>query len=102
MQLEKLQNRAARIVTNRSFDAPRIPLIKSLGLKVIDERISDESKLIVFKFCKPPYLRNLFTRNFDSVSLNLRNTASNPKVTKENVMGTCETYIRETMGHGKD
>ena len=48
-QLQKLQNRAARIVTNSSFDAPSSPLIKSLGWKTIQELIQNESQTMVFK-----------------------------------------------------
>ena len=33
LQLQRLQNRAARIVTNSQFDAPSKPLIQSLGWK---------------------------------------------------------------------
>ena len=33
-QLQKLQNRAARILTNSSFDTPSRPLIESLGWKI--------------------------------------------------------------------
>ena len=35
-QLQKLQNRAARIVTNSSFDAPSRPLIERLGWRTIE------------------------------------------------------------------
>ena len=36
-QLQKLQNRAARIVTNSSFDTPSNKLIEKLGWKTINE-----------------------------------------------------------------
>ena len=36
-QLQRLKNRAARIVTNSHFDAPSKPLIQSLGWKKIEE-----------------------------------------------------------------
>ena len=35
--MQKLQNRAARIVTGSSFDTPGLPLIKKLGWKTIDQ-----------------------------------------------------------------
>ena len=48
-QLQKLQNRAARIVTNSSFNTPSRPLIEVLGWKTIEQLISIESKTMVFK-----------------------------------------------------
>ena len=48
-QLQKLQNRAARIVTNSSFDTPSRPLIERLGWKTIEQLIGYESKIVVFK-----------------------------------------------------
>ena len=38
-QLQKLQKRAARIITNSSFDAPSRPLIEGLGWKTIGELV---------------------------------------------------------------
>ena len=52
-QLQKLQNRAARIVTNSSFDTPSRPLIERLGWGTIQQLISNESKTMVFKSFKP-------------------------------------------------
>ena len=48
-QLQKLQNSAARIITNSSFDASGRPLIEGMGWKTIDEIIAYESKTMVFK-----------------------------------------------------
>ena len=48
-QLEKLQNRAARVITNSRFDAPSRPLIQELGWKTIEELINGETKTMVFK-----------------------------------------------------
>ena len=42
-RLQKLQNRAARIVSGSSFDAPSKPLIKELGWRTIDELIANAS-----------------------------------------------------------
>ena len=47
-QLQKLQNRAARIKTNSSYDAPSRPLIEGMGWKTVDELITGESKTMVF------------------------------------------------------
>ena len=48
-QLQKLQNRAARIITNSSFDTPSRPLIDQLGWKTIEQLVASESKAMVFK-----------------------------------------------------
>ena len=69
-QLQKLQNRAARIVTGSSFDAPGRPLIKKLGWKTIEELIASESNIMVFKSLHelaPPYMCNLFYKNIPGV-----------------------------------
>ena len=79
-RLQKLQNRAARIITNSSFDTPSRPPIEGLGWKTIEELISYESKIMVFKSLNelaPRYLCNLFTKNSQCSSRNLRNTSAN-------------------------
>ena len=43
-RLQEFQNRAARIVTNSSFDTPSNQLIENLGWKTINELIDIESK----------------------------------------------------------
>ena len=43
-RLQRLHNRAARIITNSRFDTPSRPLIVELGWKTIEELISNESK----------------------------------------------------------
>ena len=81
-QLQKLQNRAARIVTNSSFDAPSSPLIKSLGWKTIHELILNESQTMVFKSLHglacvglaPQSLCSFFTKSSQCSSYSLRNT----------------------------
>ena len=85
-QLQKLQNRAARIVTNSSFDAPSRPLIESLGWKTVREFIDQDSRLMVYKSINglaPQYMSNLFTRNSTLSSRNLRNTKTDLKLPKK-------------------
>ena len=48
-QLQTLQNRVARLITNSSFDTPGRPLIRELGLRTTDELVSRESMTMVFK-----------------------------------------------------
>ena len=82
-QLQKLQNRAARIVTNSSFDTPSRPLIERLGWKTIEQLISYESKTMVFKSLNdlaPQYLSSLFERNSQCSTRCLRNTETDLRV----------------------
>ena len=85
-QLQKLQNRAAKIITNSSFDAPGGHLIKEMGWKTIDEVITCESKTMVFKSLNqlpPEYLCGLFTRNSLCSSYSLRNTGTDLRLPKK-------------------
>ena len=85
-QLQKLQNRAARIITNSSFDAPGGSLIEDMGWKTIDELITCESKTMVFKSLNqlaPEYLCGLFTRNSLCSSYSLRNTGTDLRLPKK-------------------
>ena len=84
--LQKLQNRAARIITGSRFDAPGLPLVKRLGWKTIDELISSESNIMVFKSLHglaPQYMSNLFTKTSQLTSRNLRNPATDLRVPKK-------------------
>ena len=84
---QKLQNRAARIITNSSFDTPSRPLIAELGWQTIEELIGNESKTMVFKALNdlaPQYLCNLFTKNSACSSRNLRNTETDLRLPKKN------------------
>ena len=85
-RLQKLQNRAARIVTNSSFDTPSNQLIEKLGWKTINELIDIESKTMVFKTLNelaPPYLCSLFRKNSQSTSYRLRNTSTDLRLPKK-------------------
>ena len=84
--LQKLQNRAARIITGSRYDAPGLPLVKRLGWKTIDELISSESNIMVFKSLHglaPQYMSNLFTKTSQVTSRNLRNSATDLRVPKK-------------------
>ena len=86
-QLQKLQNRAARIVTNSSFNTPSRPLIEVLGWKTIEQLISIESKTMVFKSLNelaPQYLCGLFTKNSQCSTRTLRNTGTDVRLPKKN------------------
>ena len=78
-QLQKLQNRAARIVTGSRFDKPGMPLVIRLGCKTIDELISSESNIMVFKSLHG----NLFTKTSQLTSWNLRNSTADLRIPKK-------------------
>ena len=81
-RLQKLQNRAARIVTNSSLDTISNQLIEILGWKIINEVIDIESKTIAFKSLielAAPYLRSLFKSNSQGTSYCLRNISTHLK-----------------------
>ena len=50
--LQKLQNRAARIVTNSSYDAPAVNLLKELKWPTVQDMIKQETATNVFKSIK--------------------------------------------------
>ena len=75
--LQKLQNRAARIVTNSSYDAPAANLIKELKWPTVHDMIKQETANIVFKSIRglaPTYLSTLFTRSSARDIVNWRNS----------------------------
>ena len=78
-RLQKLQNRAARIVANSSFDTTSNQLIEKLEWKTINELIDIETKTIVFKSSNEfasPSLCSLFRKNSQSTRYRLRNTST--------------------------
>ena len=73
--LQKLQNRAARIVANSSYDAPAANLIKELKWPTVHDMIKQETTTIVFKSISglaPTYLSTLFTRNSTQKAFSFR------------------------------
>ena len=85
-QLQKLQNRAARILTSSCHDADARPLLSTLGLKTIQDLIDTEINTMVFKALNglaPEYLSNLFIRNSESHLMALRNTSTDLQLPKK-------------------
>ena len=63
LTLQKLQNRAARIVTNSSYDARADILIEKLNWPTISEIIKRETTTMVYRSLNglvPMYLSNIF------------------------------------------
>ena len=76
-------NRAARIITGSSFTTSALPLIESFGWKTIEELISNETKVCVFKALKgldPQCLTELFSRNSQRSLHILRSTSTDLKL----------------------
>ena len=83
--LQKLQNRAARLVTGSPFDTPAAPLLQRLGWPSIDKLIYRETCTMVFKSLNdlaPENLGNIFSKLSDVHARVLRNTRSNLAVPK--------------------
>ena len=83
--LQKLQNRAARIVTGSPFDTPAAPLLQRRGWPSIDKLIYRETCTMVFKSLNdlaPENLGNIFSKLSDVHTRVLRNTRSNLAVPK--------------------
>ena len=81
LTLQKLQNRAARIVTNSSYDAPADALIQQLKWPNIAEIIKRETATIVYKSLNglaPTYLSNIFSKNSSRRTVKLRNSETLP------------------------
>ena len=83
--LQKLQNRAARIVTGSPFDTPAAPLLQRLGWPSIDKLIYRETCTMMFNSLNslaPENLGNIFSKLSDVHTRVLRNTRCNLTVPK--------------------
>ena len=81
--LQKLQNRAARIVTSSAYDASAANLIQGLSWPTIADIIKAETSTMVFKSINglaPEYLSEMFTKCSENSHMNLRNTESDRRV----------------------
>ena len=88
--LQKLQNRAARVVTNSSFRASTADLIKRLGWPRISDIILSETATIMYKSTNslaPEFvqavqvlLSKLFVQNSALTTMRLRNTEADLRV----------------------
>ena len=83
LTLQKLQNRAARIVTNSSYVAPADELIEKLNWPTISEIIKRDTVTMVYKSLNglvPMYLSNIFSRNSTRDTIYLRNSENDVRV----------------------
>ena len=79
-RLQKLQNRAARIITGSDYDTPAEPLIGQLGWKTVREWIQNDTSVMMYKSMNnmaPTYLSDLFTCSSQFHSRDLRGSEVN-------------------------
>ena len=65
-KLQKIQNRAARIITGSDYDAPSEPLLMELGWRNIRELIRYDTVVMIHKSkynFSPEYIKSLFLPN---------------------------------------
>ena len=78
-KLQKLQNRAARIITFSNYDAPAEPLRCFLNWKTLDVQRSIDKSILMFKSLHnlaPKYLTSKFVHRSDITSYSVRNAES--------------------------
>ena len=81
-KLQKLQNRAARVVTNSPFDHASLPLSK-LGWLTVKEMIDFETACMVYKALHgfaPPYMKSMFHKLSESCNRTLRNASTDIRI----------------------
>ena len=81
--LQKIQNRAARIVTNSPYDASAAPLIQNLGWSTISQLVKKETAMLTYKSLNslaPDYLRKLFIKCSDERERVLRSSDTDVKL----------------------
>ena len=82
-KLQKLQNRAARVVTNSPFDHASLPLISKLGWLTVNEMIDFETACMVYKALHglaPPYMKSMFQTLSESCNRTLLNTSTDLRI----------------------
>ena len=82
-KLQKMQNRAARIVTNSPYDKVSLPLISQLGWLNIKEMIDFETATMVYKSLHrlaPPYIQSTFHKLSDCRNRALRSTETDLEI----------------------
>ena len=95
--LEGLHDRSVRLITNSPYDAPAEPLLRSLGLPSVNDKIYQEPASMVYKAVNnqvPIYLTTLFNRVSSVTIRSLRNSELNirPSRLKTKQGQNCFTY----------
>ena len=99
--LQKIQNRAARIVTGSPYDASAAPIIQNLGWSTISNLVRKETATLTYKSLNslaPDYLRKLFAKRSDdregflrSSETDLNTAAKNDQWPKGLFLSRCKT-----------
>ena len=74
-KLQKLRNRAARVITGADYRTPSSVLLNKLGWSSLKEKRNKQKALMMFKIMNgmtPAYLEDIFTRNIGRSVYNLR------------------------------
>ena len=77
-KLQKLQNRAARVLTSSSYDANADDLIARLGWNKLDVQFKFQTAFMVYKSLNglaPDYPRTMFSSRSDTCAYSLRGSA---------------------------
>ena len=94
-KLQKLQNRAVRVITRSPYDASASPLLDSLHLDNLSLRRKKIKAKMMFKILKgdaPDYLQNLFSAR--GTGYNLRNSEI-----KLNLPKPRTNYLKRSLGY---
>ena len=81
--LQKIQNRAARIVTSSPYYVSAAPIIQDLGWSTISDLIRKEIAMLTYKSLNslaPDYLRKLFLKCSDARERVLRSSNTDLKI----------------------
>ena len=81
--LQKIQNRAARIVTNSPYDASAVPLLQSLGWPSIKDLIKKETATLTYQALNSlalQYLGELFRKCSEGSDRDLRATETSLQI----------------------
>lgn len=94
-KLQKLQNRAARVLTYSSYDANADQLIEKLGWKKLESQRNFQKAVMVYKSLNglaPDYMRSMFT--YRDTSYSLRDTEGKLAIPKPRT-----NYLKNSFGY---
>ena len=78
-KLQKLQNRAARVLTRSSYDTPSTEVLEKLSWKTIAQRQTETRCILMYKILnglQPDYLRYQFVSRSDVTQVSTRNSSN--------------------------
>ena len=79
LTIQKLQNKAAGIVTSSNYQTRSKDILDDLDWEVLEDRRMRQLAILMYRIThgiSPPYLRNIFA-NVSDVHVNLRNSLIN-------------------------